>query len=82
MDPNRLKDIPIFSHLSDEEAKRLAAFATETTVADGQILVKQGDYSTELIAIEEGNRRRHPGRDEDRLAQERGPDRRNGPDRA
>jgi CRP/FNR family transcriptional regulator, cyclic AMP receptor protein len=54
MDPNRLKKIPIFSHLSDEEAKRLAAFATETSVADGQILMKQGDYSTELIAIQEG----------------------------
>jgi CRP/FNR family transcriptional regulator, cyclic AMP receptor protein len=54
MDPNRLKTIPIFSHLSDEEAKRLAAFATETSVADGQILMKQGDFSTELIAIEEG----------------------------
>jgi len=55
MDPNRLKEIPIFSHLSDEEAKRLAAFATETSVADGQILMKQGDYSTELIAIQEGS---------------------------
>ena len=54
MDPNRLKAIPIFSHLSDAEAKRLAAFATETSVADGQILMKQGDYSTELIGIEEG----------------------------
>jgi CRP-like cAMP-binding protein len=55
MDPNRLKEIPIFSHLSDEEAKRLATFATETSVADGQMLMKQGDYSTELIAIEEGS---------------------------
>jgi CRP/FNR family transcriptional regulator, cyclic AMP receptor protein len=54
MDPNRLKQIPIFSHLSDEEAKRLAAFATEASVAEGQILMKQGDYSTELIGIEEG----------------------------
>jgi CRP/FNR family cyclic AMP-dependent transcriptional regulator len=54
MDPNRLKAIPIFSRLSDEEAKRLAAFATETSVAEGQILMKQGDYSTELIGIEEG----------------------------
>jgi cAMP-dependent protein kinase regulator len=54
MDPNRLKAIPIFSHLSDEEAKRLSAFATETSVAEGQILMKQGDYSTELIGIEEG----------------------------
>jgi CRP/FNR family transcriptional regulator, cyclic AMP receptor protein len=54
MDENRLKAIPLFSHLSQEEAHRLAAFATETSLADGQILMKQGDYSTELIAIEEG----------------------------
>ena len=54
MDPARLTAIPIFSQLSDEEAKRLAAFATETSVAEGQILMKQGDYSVELIAIEEG----------------------------
>jgi CRP/FNR family cyclic AMP-dependent transcriptional regulator len=54
MDPGRLTAIPIFSHLSDEEAKRLAAFATETSAAEGQILMKQGDYSVELIAIEDG----------------------------
>jgi CRP/FNR family cyclic AMP-dependent transcriptional regulator len=55
MDPNRLKEIPIFSQLSDDEARRLATFATETSIAEGQILMKQGDYSTELIAIEEGS---------------------------
>ncbi len=54
MDENRLKAIPIFSQLSDQEAHRLAAFATETSVANGQILMKEGDYSIELIAIEEG----------------------------
>jgi CRP-like cAMP-binding protein len=54
MDPNRLKQIPIFSELSDEEANRLAAFANETSIAEGQILMKEGDYSTELIGIEEG----------------------------
>jgi CRP-like cAMP-binding protein len=54
MDPGRLTAIPLFSHLSPDEAHRLATFATETTVAPGQILMKEGDYSTELIAIEEG----------------------------
>jgi CRP/FNR family transcriptional regulator, cyclic AMP receptor protein len=54
MDPNRLTAIPLFSQLSEEEARRLAAFATETSAAEGQILMKEGDYSTELIAIEEG----------------------------
>ena len=54
MDPARLTAIPIFSQLSEAEAKRLSAFASETSIAEGQILMKQGDYSTELIAIEEG----------------------------
>jgi CRP/FNR family transcriptional regulator, cyclic AMP receptor protein len=54
MDPNRLIAIPLFSNLSSQEANRLAAFATETSAAQGQILMRQGDYSTELIAIEEG----------------------------
>jgi CRP-like cAMP-binding protein len=54
MDPTRLTAIPIFSELSAEEARRLAAFATETSAAEGQLLMKEGDYSVELIAIEEG----------------------------
>jgi CRP/FNR family transcriptional regulator, cyclic AMP receptor protein len=54
MDPARLTAIPIFSELSEDEAKRLAAFATETSAAEGQMLMKEGDYSVELIAIEEG----------------------------
>jgi CRP-like cAMP-binding protein len=54
MDLNRLTAIPLFSALSEDEAKRLATFATETSVAEGQTVIKEGDYSTELIAIEEG----------------------------
>jgi CRP/FNR family cyclic AMP-dependent transcriptional regulator len=54
MDPTRLTAIPLFSTLVPDEARRLAAFATETSVAEGQILMKEGDFSTELIAIEEG----------------------------
>jgi CRP/FNR family transcriptional regulator, cyclic AMP receptor protein len=54
MDPSRLTAIPLFSNLSEVEAKRLAAFASETSIANGQLLMKEGDYSTELIAIEEG----------------------------
>ena len=82
MDPNRLKAIPIFSHLSDEEAKRLAAFATETSAAEGQILMKQGDYSTELIAIEEGTA--DVIQDGEKIASLKAgrPDRRDGPARA
>ena len=49
MDPARLTAIPIFSELSAEETRRLSAFATETSAAEGQILMKEGDYSVELI---------------------------------
>jgi CRP/FNR family cyclic AMP-dependent transcriptional regulator len=54
MDPSRLATITIFSQLSPEETKRLATFATETSAAEGQVLIREGDYSTELIAIEQG----------------------------
>jgi CRP/FNR family cyclic AMP-dependent transcriptional regulator len=54
MDPSRLTKIPLFAPLSEAEARRLATFASETSVAEGQMLMKQGDFSTELIAIEEG----------------------------
>jgi len=54
VDAARLTAIPLFSELSAEEAHRLSAFATETSAAAGQVLMRQGDYSTELIAIEEG----------------------------
>jgi CRP-like cAMP-binding protein len=54
VDVARLTAIPLFSELSPEEARRLSAFATETSASSGQLLMRQGDYSTELIAIEEG----------------------------
>jgi CRP/FNR family cyclic AMP-dependent transcriptional regulator len=54
MDPSRLATITIFSQLSPEETRRLATFATEMSAAEGQVLIREGDYSTELIAIEQG----------------------------
>jgi CRP-like cAMP-binding protein len=54
MDPHRLTAIPVFSDLSEQEARRLAAFAVETSIAAGEALIRQGDFSTELFAIEEG----------------------------
>jgi len=54
MDPGRLTAIPLFSELTARESERLAAFATETSVPEGEFLVREGEFSTELIAIEEG----------------------------
>jgi CRP/FNR family transcriptional regulator, cyclic AMP receptor protein len=54
MDPGRLTSIPLFSELTEQESERLATFATEMSVREGELLVREGEFSTELIAIEEG----------------------------
>ncbi len=54
MDPDRLTAIPIFSELSAQEARRLSAFAVESSVPEGSVLIREGDFATKLIAIEEG----------------------------
>ncbi len=54
MDPNRLKAIEVFASLDDETLRKIATFATEKSVAEGEYLVKEGEYAYELMAIEEG----------------------------
>ena len=63
MDVGRLRNIPVFADMSDADLRRIATFATEDSAPEGAILVREGDYSTELIAIEEGTAEvRHNGR--------------------
>ena len=54
MDVGRLRNIPVFAGMSDADLRRIATFATEDSAPEGTTLVREGDYSTELIAIEEG----------------------------
>src|SRR5829696_8194051 len=54
MDVGRLRKIPVFADVSDDELRRIATFPTEDSAPAGTTLVREGDYSTELIAIEEG----------------------------
>jgi CRP/FNR family cyclic AMP-dependent transcriptional regulator len=54
VDSAQLKRIPLFSDASDEELKRVAAFAQAKEVADGDVVVEEGGFSRELLAIEEG----------------------------
>jgi CRP/FNR family transcriptional regulator, cyclic AMP receptor protein len=54
MDPDNLKHIPVFSELTDEELRRIATFANEDSVHEGTTLIREGDYSNEMIAIESG----------------------------
>ncbi len=55
MDASRLKSIPLFQGVSDEELQEIATFAEEESVSQGDTLVKEGDYSYEFVAIEEGD---------------------------
>ena len=54
MDPARLRKIPVFSDLDDDELASIAALAAEVSVPDGKELVREGDYSYDVLAIEEG----------------------------
>ena len=54
MDASRLKSIPLFEEVGDEELAQISPFATEVTVEEGRELVREGDFSYEFMAIEEG----------------------------
>jgi CRP/FNR family cyclic AMP-dependent transcriptional regulator len=54
LDASRLKAIPLFEEVGDEELAQIAPFAQEVSVAEGNVLVREGDFSYELMAIEEG----------------------------
>jgi cAMP-dependent protein kinase regulator len=54
MDKARLKAIPLFANLDDHDLQVIATFADETSVSEGDVLVREGDFSYELMAIEEG----------------------------
>ena len=54
MDVARLKSIPLFASLSDEEVGQIAPFAEEIEVPAGERLVSEGEFSYQFYAIEEG----------------------------
>jgi CRP-like cAMP-binding protein len=54
LDASRLKSIPLFAEVGDEELSQIAPFANEVSVEEGRVLVREGDFSYELMAIEEG----------------------------
>jgi cAMP-dependent protein kinase regulator len=54
LDANRLKSIPLFEEVGDEELAQIAPFAQEISVDEGKVLVREGDFSYEFMAIEEG----------------------------
>ncbi|HYN49633.1 MAG TPA: cyclic nucleotide-binding domain-containing protein, partial [Thermoleophilaceae bacterium] len=55
MDASRLKSIPLFEEVGDEELSQIAPFANEVSVEQGKVLVREGDFSYEFMAIEDGS---------------------------
>jgi CRP-like cAMP-binding protein len=54
MDAAQLKKIPLFADASDQELKQVAAFAQSKEVPEGEVVLEEGGFSRELLAIEEG----------------------------
>src|SRR3954449_4675416 len=61
MDAARLKRIGVFSDLDDEALEAISKLAADVPTPDGKELVREGDYSYDLIAIEEGTAKVHHG---------------------
>ena len=54
MDTSRLKSLPLFESVSEEDLGKIAPFVSEVSVSEGKHLVDEGDYAYEFMAIEEG----------------------------
>ncbi len=54
MDASRLKSLPLFQDVPDDELAQIAGFAQEVNVEQGRELVREGDFSYEFMAIEDG----------------------------
>ena len=70
MDTNRLKSLPLFESVSDEDLRKISPFVSEVSVSEGKHLVDEGDYAYEFMAIEEGSAEVRRG---DQLVAELGP---------
>jgi CRP-like cAMP-binding protein len=70
LDTNRLKSLPLFESVSDEDLRKISPFVSEVSVSEGKHLVDEGDYAYEFMAIEEGSAEVRRG---DRILAELGP---------
>jgi CRP-like cAMP-binding protein len=54
MDPENLRAVPLFSQMAQEDLQRIATFAAEDSAPAGTTLVREGDFSNDMVAIESG----------------------------
>ena len=70
MDADRLKNIQVFADLDDAGREAVSKLAAEVSVPADKELVREGDFSYDLIAIEEGTAKVHH---DDEIVAELGP---------
>ena len=54
MDIDNLRAVPLFAEMAPHDLKVIATFAAEDSVSAGAVLMREGDYSNEMLAIETG----------------------------
>lgn len=54
METKQLKRIPLFADTPDEDLRLVSTFAESKEVSEGTEILKEGAFSNELIALEEG----------------------------
>lgn len=61
MNMRRLGELPLFAGMEQRGLDAVAAAAVETSVEEGRILVREGDYAQDLTIIDEGTARVEQG---------------------
>jgi CRP-like cAMP-binding protein len=54
LDADRLKSLPLFESVPDDELEKIVPFVSEVSVAEGKHLASEGDYAYTFMAIEQG----------------------------
>ena len=54
MDASQLKRIPLFADADEDELRQVAAFAESKEAPEGEVVLQEGGFSRELLAIEDG----------------------------
>jgi len=54
MDPENLRAVPLFASMDEGDLRRISTFATEDSAPEGATLVREGDFSNDMVAIESG----------------------------
>src|SRR6478609_10061066 len=54
MDSENLRAVPLLAQMTQEDLNRIATFAAEDSAPAGTTLLREGDFSNDMVAIESG----------------------------